>query len=145
MTTSELYQSVILDHNRSPHNFGELEGANHQAEGHNPLCGDAVTVFLKLRDGAIQEVSFKASGCAISIASASLMTDALRGKSVEEARALFEEFREVLTGRREPPGTLSPADVLAGVREFPMRVKCATLPWHAMISALDGEESVSTE
>jgi nitrogen fixation NifU-like protein len=143
----DLYQEVILDHNRHPRNFGALAAANHQAEGHNPLCGDRVTVYLNLADDRIQDVAFQGSGCAISTASASLMTEALKGRSVEEARKLFAGFHElVTTGAGEGSPELGKLTVFGGVREFPMRVKCATLAWHTLLAALDEQgRPVSTE
>ena len=145
----ELYQQVILDHTRKPRNFGKLEGASSEAQGFNPLCGDSVTVYLTTDGGIVRDVRFQGQGCAISTASASLMTEAIKGKPVEEVRELFERFHSVVTG---PPG--EPVDleaigklaVLAGVREFPMRVKCASLAWHTMKSALSGtHDTVTTE
>ncbi len=145
----ELYQEVILDHTRKPRNFGVLEGASSEAQGFNPLCGDSVTVYLTTDGGIVRDVRFQGQGCAISTASASLMTEAIKGKPVEEVRELFERFHSVVTG---PPG--EPVDleaigklaVLAGVREFPMRVKCASLAWHTMKSALSGtHDTVTTE
>ena len=143
---SDLYQEVILDHNRTPRNFRRLEGASHHAEGFNPLCGDRVTVFLKIDDDRISEITFEGSGCAISKASASLMTDRLKGSSLAEARTLFERFHKMVTTPTnlevEELGKLS---ALAGVREFPVRVKCASLAWHTMKAAIDREEKTSTE
>ncbi|HEV2855534.1 MAG TPA: SUF system NifU family Fe-S cluster assembly protein [Thermoanaerobaculia bacterium] len=135
----DLYQEVILDHNRRPRNFGTLPSANHQAEGYNPLCGDKVTVFLDLEDdGRIRDVAFQGAGCAISTASASLMTEALKGKTAEEARELFQGFQGLVTkGTGEDSEELGKLTVFAGVREFPMRVKCATLAWHTLLAALD--------
>jgi nitrogen fixation protein NifU and related proteins len=143
----DLYQEVILDHNRRPRNFGPLPSANHQAEGYNPLCGDKVTVFLDLQDDRIQDVAFQGAGCAISTASASLMTEALKGKTVEEAREIFHGFHElVTTGAGEDSEELGKLAVFSGVREFPMRVKCATLAWHTLLAALDEQgQPVSTE
>lgn len=143
----DLYQEVILDHNRRPRNFGTLPSANHHAEGYNPLCGDKVTVFLDLQDGRIQDVAFQGAGCAISTASASLMTEALKGRTVEEARELFQGFHElVTTGAGEDSEELGKLAVFSGVREFPMRVKCATLAWHTLLAALDERsQPVSTE
>ena len=143
----DLYQEVILDHNRHPRNFGKLEDANRLAEGYNPLCGDRVSVFLHIEGDRIQGISFQGSGCAISTASASLMTEALKGRSVEEARELFHGFHDLLTtdadGDAEQLGKLA---VFTGVREFPIRVKCATLAWHAVQAALDQQDHpVSTE
>jgi len=136
----ELYQEVILDHNKSPHNFRELPDADHHAEGDNPLCGDVVTVYVGLDGDTIREVTFQGSGCAISQASASMMTDAVRGKTLEEARKLSLEFRNLLTERGEEPvdpATLGKLAVFTGVKEYPMRVKCATLAWHTLAAALD--------
>lgn len=142
----ELYQEVILDHNRRPRNFGKLEHANRLAEGYNPLCGDRVSVFLQVEDGRIRDISFQGSGCAISTASASLMTEALRGCSVDEARALFHGFHGLVTTGEADAGALGKLAVLAGVREYPIRVKCATLAWHAAQAALDQQDRpVSTE
>jgi nitrogen fixation protein NifU and related proteins len=144
----DLYQEVILDHNKRPRNFGALAGANRSAEGHNPLCGDRVTVFLEV-DGAgrIQGISFEGAGCAISTASASLMTDAIKGRSVEEARELFQGFHKLLTtGEGAGAPELGKLAVFTGVREYPMRVKCATLAWHTLQAALDQRDRpVSTE
>jgi nitrogen fixation NifU-like protein len=146
----ELYQSVILDHNRAPRNFRKLEGATAHAEGRNPLCGDMFDIWLKLEDDRITEVTFLGQGCAISKASASMMTQAIKGKTVEEARELFDSFHAMVAGDREPgsqgagepgnrstPPLPSKLEVFKGVRAFPIRVKCATLSWHAMKAALD--------
>ena len=143
----DLYQEVILDHNRRPRNFGSLPAANRQAEGHNPLCGDKVTVFLDVEDGRIADVSFQGSGCAISTASASLMTEALKGRTVAAARELFQDFHDlVTTGAGEDSPDLGKLAVFSGVREFPMRVKCATLAWHTLLAALEEKhQPVSTE
>lgn len=145
----ELYQQVILDHNKSPRNFKKLENANHFAEGYNPLCGDKINVYLDVQDGILRDVSFQGSGCAISKASASLMTSTIKGKTEDEAKKIFEKFHELITGKlgndfnTDELGKLA---VFAGIREFPMRVKCASLAWHTMISALnDGQKFVSTE
>ena len=143
----ELYQEVILDHNRRPRNFGPLPAANRQAEGYNPLCGDKVKVFLDVEDGRIADLSFQGAGCAISTASASLMTEALKGRTVEAARELFQDFHHlVTTGAGEGAPDLGKLAVFGGVREFPMRVKCATLAWHTLLAALEEEDQpVSTE
>ena len=143
----ELYQDVILEHSKAPRNYRELPKANYKAEGYNPLCGDHFTVYLNLEGDKIQDVSFQGSGCAISKASASMMTQSVKGKSKEEAKKLFEQFHELVTGQangnRESVGKLA---VFAGVSEFPVRVKCATLAWHTLQAALEGkQESVSTE
>ena len=139
----DLYQELIVDHSKRPRNFGKLEGADHEATGHNPLCGDKVTVFLKVEDGTVQDVHFQGVGCAISTASASLMTERIKGKPVAEAEALFEEFHELVTTGNTQPGAmehLGKLQALSGVKEFPLRVKCATLAWHTFHAALRGEE-----
>lgn len=142
----DLYQEVILDHNRHPRNFRALTDANRKAEGHNPLCGDRVQVFLHIEDDRVQGISFQGSGCAISTASASLMTEALKGRSVAEAHALFTSFHHLLTNGSDHPEELGKLAVLAGVREFPIRVKCATLAWHTLEAALaQKDHPVSTE
>lgn len=145
---SELYQQVILDHNKKPRNFRKLENANHSAEGFNPLCGDQLTVYLNLEDEAVKEISFEGSGCAISKAAASMMTQALKGKSKQDAEQLFSEFHQMVTGVLDEEKTengLGNLKIFSGVREFPVRVKCASLPWHTMHAALNNEELVSTE
>jgi len=142
---TDLYQEVILDHNRRPRNFGPLPEANRRAEGHNPLCGDQVTVYLDVDEGVLRGITFQGAGCAISTASASLMTEALKGRTVEEARTLFAGFHALLTGEGagEDLGKLA---AFSGVGEYPMRVKCATLPWHTLKAALDQQDQpVSTE
>jgi nitrogen fixation NifU-like protein len=142
----ELYQEVILDHNRSPRNFCRLDGATHHAEGHNPLCGDHVEIFLKITDGVITDITFEGNGCAISKASASLMTERLKGMPVEEAAELHSEIHDVLRGNSDvDTDRLGKLAALSGVSEFPMRVKCATLAWHTMKAAADNEGNVSTE
>ena len=143
---SDLYQEVILDHNRRPRNFRRMDGASHSAEGYNPLCGDRVTVFLRIADDRIADITFDGSGCAISKASASLMTDQLKGSTVTEARTLFDRFhRMVTTPPNQEVEELGKLSALAGVREFPIRVKCASLAWHTMRAAMDREEKTSTE
>jgi nitrogen fixation NifU-like protein len=145
---SELYQQVILDHNKKPRNFQKLEGANRTAEGFNPLCGDQLTVYLLMGEGAVKEVSFVGTGCAISKASASMMTQAVRGKTREEALTLFDEFHRMVTGELDEeaePNHLGRLKIFAGVRDYPARVKCASLPWHTMHAALEGEETATTE
>jgi nitrogen fixation NifU-like protein len=144
----ELYQEVILDHNRRPRNFGPLEQANREAKGDNPLCGDKVTIFLDLQDGRIADIAFQGRGCAISMASASLMTEIVKGKSVADARKLFRRFQELVTGKEGSDETvdLEKLEVLAGVRAYPMRVKCATLSWHTLAAAMEHDHAtVSTE
>jgi nitrogen fixation NifU-like protein len=143
---SDLYQEVILDHNRRPRNFHALAGASHSAEGYNPLCGDRLTLYLKLDGDTIGDVSFEGAGCAISKASASMMTDALKGRSITEANALFERFhRMVTTPPSEPVEDLGKLSAFAGVREFPVRVKCASLAWHTLKAALNNDPRTSTE
>jgi len=145
---SELYQQVILDHNKKPRNFRKLETANHSAEGHNPLCGDQLTVYVNLHGNAVQEIAFEGSGCAISKAAASMMTQAVKGKSKEQAEELFKEFHSMVTGELDEEtqeNNLGNLKIFAGVRDFPVRVKCATLAWHTMHAALNNEELVSTE
>ena len=150
MSGSEsLYQELILDHARKPHNSRALDPAAapgvHMAKGHNPLCGDRLTVFVRVEDGVATEVSFQGAGCAISTASASMMTDAVKGKPLTEVRAMFERFHDLLTGK-DPAGDLGKLAAFSGVSEFPMRVKCATLAWHTLVAALDDRpQPVSTE
>jgi nitrogen fixation protein NifU and related proteins len=141
---SELYQNVILEHNRSPRNYRVLDDATSQAEGNNPLCGDRLTVWLKLEAGLIRDISFQGAGCAISRASASLMTAAVKGKTAAEAEELFDRFHRLVTGRLEPDQseTLGKLAVFSGVSEYPIRVKCASLAWHALRSALDRGRAV---
>lgn len=145
---SDLYQQVILDHNKKPRNFRKLETANHSAEGFNPLCGDQLTVYLNLEDDAVKEITFEGSGCAISKAAASMMTQAVKGKTKQEAEQLFSEFHGMVTGELDEaaaPNSLGNLKIFSGVREFPVRVKCASLPWHTMHAALNNQELVSTE
>jgi len=145
----ELYQETILDHSKRPHNFRALEDANRSAQGHNPLCGDRATVYLRVEDERVTEAAFQGSGCSISTASASMMTDALKGRTLGEVRALFDRFHELVTAdpskAQEAAAELGKLAVFAGVHEFPMRVKCASLPWHTMKAALEGGRQASTE
>ncbi len=142
----ELYQEVILDHNKRPKNFRTIEGATHEAEGHNPLCGDNLTLYLEVVDDKIEDIAFQGSGCAISKASASIMTASLKGKSVAEARELFGKFHGMVTGMGGPGHVVGKLAVFEGVKEFPARVKCASLPWHTLVAALDNsEQPASTE
>jgi nitrogen fixation NifU-like protein len=149
----DLYQEVILDHSKRPRNFHSLPSANRKAEGYNPLCGDRETVYLQVEGDVLKDVAFEGSGCAISTASASMMTESLKGKTRAEADALFERFHGLITGAaegRSGPGLpLGKLEVFSGVREFPVRVKCATLPWHTLKAALEGNgadpKTVSTE
>ena len=147
MDLADLYRDVIIDHNRNPRNFRKIPPPCAHAEGLNPLCGDKLQVYLKLDDaGRIEDISFEGSGCAISVASASLMTEALRGRTRAEAEVLFESMHGMLTGRQEPDiGALGKLAALAGVREYPTRVKCASLCWHTAHSALGEGDTVSTE
>jgi nitrogen fixation protein NifU and related proteins len=142
-----LYQEVILDHSRRPRNFHTLEGANRQAEGYNPLCGDRFKIYLKLNDDRISDISFQGSGCAISTASASILTEALKGKTRAEAEALYTVFHDLMTGKEAAAGgapSLGKLAAFSGVVEFPIRVKCATLAWHTLKSALDGRAEVAS-
>ncbi|HEY6971622.1 MAG TPA: SUF system NifU family Fe-S cluster assembly protein [Candidatus Angelobacter sp.] len=146
----ELYQEVILEHSKTPRNYRALAEANHKAEGYNPLCGDHFTVYLDVEeDGKIRDIAFQGSGCAISKASASMMTQSIKGKSREEAEQLFDRFHKLVTGQLHANGDqpdLGKLSVFAGVSEFPMRVKCATLAWHTLRAALEGKlETASTE
>ena len=147
--TRSLYEQVILDHNKAPRNFGDMEDADLSAEGYNPLCGDQFTVYLKMDGTTISEVQFQGAGCAISKSSASVMTTLIKGKTGDEARALFETFRKMITS--DPEAAISKEDlgklmVFSGVREYPIRIKCATLPWHTLLAAMDKSgDSVSTE
>ncbi|MBN9462874.1 MAG: SUF system NifU family Fe-S cluster assembly protein [Burkholderiales bacterium] len=134
----ELYQEVIFDHNRSPRNFHEMEHPDRVAEGHNPLCGDQLTLYVRLDKGVVADASFVGHGCAISTASASLMTEAVKGHTVEEVEALFRDFHALLTDAAPPGRDFGKLEVLAGVKEFPVRVKCATLAWHTLHNALIG-------
>ena len=145
---SELYQQVILDHNKKPRNFKQLEGANRTAEGFNPLCGDQLTVYMLMDDGVVSDLSFVGTGCAISKAAASMMTQAVKGKTRDEARTLFDEFHRMVTGELDEeaePNGLGHLKIFAGVRDYPARVKCASLPWHTMQAALEGEAIATTE
>ena len=149
MDVRELYQSTILDHNKRPRNYRVPERANREARGDNPLCGDKITVHVLVEDGVVKDVGFQGSGCAISRASASLMTEAVKGRRLEEVEALFERFHGLVTGPPTGPVDLSGLGKLAvfsGVREYPVRVKCATLAWHTLKAAMDGgDKSVTTE
>jgi nitrogen fixation NifU-like protein len=143
----ELYQEVILEHSKAPRNYRELPGANQKAEGYNPLCGDHFTLYLDMEGGAIRDIGFQGAGCAISKASASMMTQTVKGKTKEEAEKLFQEFHDLVTGKGNGSGTnLGKLAVFSGVSEFPVRVKCATLAWHTLQAALEGkQDAVSTE
>ena len=145
---SELYQAVILDHNKKPRNFHKLETANHKAEGYNPLCGDQLTVYVELEGDAVKDVSFEGTGCAIFKAAASMMTQAVKGKTKQESEVLFDEFHRMVTEQLDEenePNQLGKLKIFAGVREYPVRVKCATLSWHTLVAALKDQGKVSTE
>ncbi|MGI8469106.1 MAG: Fe-S cluster assembly sulfur transfer protein SufU [Pyrinomonadaceae bacterium] len=145
---NDLYQEVILDHNKNPRNFREIENADKWADGNNPLCGDALRVYVEMENDCVKDVAFKGSGCAISKASASMMTQIVKGKSKAEAEILFDEFHRMVLGEMDEEreeNSLGKLKIFAGVREFPARVKCASLSWHTLHAALTGEEEVSTE
>ncbi|MFQ5429605.1 MAG: Fe-S cluster assembly sulfur transfer protein SufU [Phycisphaerae bacterium] len=147
---TEFYQELILDHNKRPRNRRRIEDADYHAQGYNPLCGDKVTVFLKVQDGRVRDVAFEGSGCAISTASASIMTETLRGKTLDQAKALFEKFHAMITGEpieKDEGPDLGKLEVFSGVCRYPARVKCAALVWHTVQAALDdrAEEIVTTE
>jgi nitrogen fixation NifU-like protein len=145
---SELYQQVILDHNKKPRNYHKLESANRVAQGHNPLCGDQLTVYMQLEDEVVKDLSFEGSGCAISKAAASMMTQSVKGKTRVEAETLFKEFHSMVKGELDEeaqPNNLGRLKIFSGVRDYPARVKCASLSWHTMHAALQGEEAASTE
>ncbi len=145
MDLGDLYQETILDHGRSPRNFGKLDGATHTAEGFNPMCGDRFTVTLKIEDGVVQDARFEGQGCAISTASASLMTEALIGRPADDFEALFQSVHHLLTSEDDVRGEVGKLVVFSGVRNFPLRVKCASLAWHTGRAALRHEEIASTE
>jgi nitrogen fixation protein NifU and related proteins len=145
---SELYQQVILDHNKKPRNFRKLESATHTAEGFNPLCGDHLNVYVNVEDDEVKEISFEGTGCAISKAAASMMTQAVKGMNRESTERLFNEFHSMVTGELDEENEdndLGNLKIFAGVRDFPVRVKCATLPWHTLRAALNNEQTISTE
>jgi nitrogen fixation NifU-like protein len=144
----QLYQEVILDHNRKPRNWGAIADANRHADGHNPLCGDHIKLSMNVQDDRIESIAFEGHGCAICKASSSMMTSAVKGKSVQEADTMVEEFRGMTTGTLDPenhPNHLGKLKVFAGVKDLPSRVKCAILPWHTLHAALHSEVSASTE
>lgn len=146
----EIYQEIILDHYRRPRNFSAPDEISHEASGHNPLCGDRIKVFLRVEDGVVQEVGFEGAGCAISTASASLMTEAIKGKPLDEVQEIFEKFHGLMTDQKEDPSVdgLGKLEALSGVRQLPVRIKCATLAWHTLQAALRQSESsaaISTE
>jgi nitrogen fixation NifU-like protein len=147
--SNQLYQEVILDHNRKPRNWGALADANHRAEGHNPLCGDHIVLTLSVGEGnTVDAVGFEGDGCAICKASASMMTTAVKGKSVDDAESMVRQFRDMATGKLDPerdPHMLGRLKVFAGVKDLPSRVKCAILPWHTLHAALNNDAVASTE
>jgi nitrogen fixation NifU-like protein len=143
---NDLYQDIILEHSKNPRNSGNIENPTHIAKGNNPLCGDRLTIFLKLNAGLIEDIKFEARGCAISVASASMMSMVIRGKTVEDAAVFFSKFNQLIVGNQTEDDGLQELVALAGVREFPTRIKCATLPWHALQEALKGgSKEVRTE
>jgi nitrogen fixation NifU-like protein len=145
---SDLYQEVILDHNKNPRNFREIENADKRAEGHNPLCGDQLNLYLTMENDRVTDIAFQGSGCAISKASASMMTQVVKGKTRDEAESLFDEFHRMVTGKldvEKDENHLGKLKIFAGVLEFPARVKCASLSWHTLYAALNNEEIISTE
>lgn len=143
---NDLYQQVILDHSKSPRNFRKLEGANRTAQGYNPLCGDNYTLYVTLNGEVVEEIGFQGSGCAISKASASLLTELLKGKTKQEVKAIFEQVHDLVTTGKASAGSLGKLSVFGGVHKFPSRVKCAILPWHAVLAAVEGRgEPVTTE
>lgn len=144
MSLRELYQEIILDHGKKPRNFGKLNEANHMHAGHNPLCGDKLTLYVEVKNNIVQGVKFEGEGCAISVASASLMTEAVRGKSLNEIEHLFESFHQLVTSGQEPSQDLGKLAVFSGVAEFPIRVKCATLAWHTLKAALQNDPNPTT-
>jgi nitrogen fixation protein NifU and related proteins len=142
---TDLYQQVILDHSKRPRNFRKLDSANRTAQGHNPLCGDSYTIYARVDGDLLSEITFQGSGCAISKASASLLTESLKGKTADEIKALFEKVHNLITTGRDD-SSLGKLAVFAGVHKFPARVKCAILPWHAALAAMEGKgETVTTE
>lgn len=145
---NDLYQELILDHKRHPRNFRDMPDATRAVDGHNPLCGDQLRIYVRLHEGLIEDVSFLGAGCAISIASASMLTEALKGQSIEKAQTLFGQMHDMLTNDQSTvdPGSLGKLGVLSGVRDYPSRVKCASLCWHTLKAALDGDQdTISTE
>ncbi len=146
MSLRDLYQEIIIDHGKQPRNFGKLENANHSLAGHNPLCGDKLMLYIVEKNGIVEDVHFEGAGCAISVASASLMTEAVKGKSIKDIDALFELFHHLVTEGKEPQESIGKLAVFSGVAEFPVRVKCATLAWHTLKAALHNDPNpVTTE
>ena len=147
MDLKQLYQDIILEHGKSPRNFGKCEKYTHEAKGHNPLCGDQITLSLKVVDGVIDDVGFQGSGCAISRASASMMTQSIKGQSVEQAELIFDAFHHMMTEPEDDVDldTLGDLETLSGVNEYPTRIKCAILAWHTMKAALSGDTQVTPE
>lgn len=146
MSLRELYQEIIVDHGKTPRNFGKLSAANHCQTGHNPLCGDRLVIYVDEKNGVVNDVKFEGAGCAISVASASIMTDVIKGKTVSEIETLFTSFHHLVTEGKEPAIDLGKLAAFSGVAEFPVRVKCATLAWHTLKAALDNQsDPISTE
>lgn len=147
MSLRDLYQEIIIDHGKQPRNFGKLENANHHKAGHNPLCGDKLMLYITERNGVIEALRFEGEGCAISVASASLMTETVKGKTIQEFNHLFDLFHHLVTEGKEPEESIGKLAVFSGVAEFPVRVKCATLAWHTLKAALadNNPEAVTTE
>lgn len=144
MSLRELYQEMIVDHGKHPRNFGKLDDANHCQAGHNPLCGDKLMVYVREKNGVIEDVHFEGAGCAISVASASLMSEAVKGKSITEIDQLFDLFHHLVTEGKEPAESIGKLAVFSGVAEFPVRVKCATLAWHTLKAALHNDSQAAT-
>lgn len=144
MSLRHLYQEIIVDHGKTPRNFGKLEQANHCQAGHNPLCGDKLMLYVREQNGVIEDLRFEGTGCAISVASASLMTEAVKGKSINEIDKLFDLFHHLVTEGKEPQEEIGKLAVFSGVAEFPVRVKCATLAWHTLKAALNNESKPAT-
>lgn len=144
MSLRHLYQEIIVDHGKAPRNFGKLEQANHCQAGHNPLCGDKLMLYVREQNGVIEDLRFEGTGCAISVASASLMTEAVKGKSIHEIDKLFELFHLLVTEGTEPKEEIGKLAVFSGVAEFPVRVKCATLAWHTLKAALNNDTKPAT-
>jgi len=144
MSLRELYQEMIVDHGKEPRNFGKLSQASHSHAGHNPLCGDKLMVYIKEKNGVIEDLRFEGTGCAISVASASLMTETLKGKTLKETTDLFDHFHHLVTTGKEPEVEMGKLAVFSGVAEFPVRVKCATLAWHTLNAALANDPDPAT-
>ena len=144
MDLKELYQDIILDHGKSPRNFGKCKGYNHKGKGHNPLCGDQISIQIIMKGEEISDVKFTGAGCAISTASASILTESIKGKSKNEIERIFENFHDLVTGN-ETEEDLGKLTIFEGVQKYPVRIKCATLSWHALMAAIKGEKETTTE